>query len=159
MTDRPEPRPEGQLIAAALKAAGISAREAARRADISEVRWRQIVSGVQTVSGQPVPVVGPADTVARMARAVGLTSDAFMDVRDDVMTAMLKDEAAEAERRGRAYVADADEAYTRLRRKLGLLSPRQIELLEQVAEEFARTDSEPDAAGLPENRNGAATAS
>ncbi|MFY9889494.1 MAG: helix-turn-helix transcriptional regulator, partial [Streptosporangiaceae bacterium] len=65
MADRPEPPPWGTLIAAALRRAGLSAREAARRAGISEGRWRQITGGYQVVSpGVYAPVRGPAGTVA-----------------------------------------------------------------------------------------------
>jgi hypothetical protein len=52
----------------------MSAREAARRAGISEGRWRQITGGYQVVSaGVYAPVRGPAATVARMAAVVGVT--------------------------------------------------------------------------------------
>lgn len=37
---------------------------------MSEARWRQIVSGYQMVSGHPVPVTAPAETIARMAQAL-----------------------------------------------------------------------------------------
>ncbi|MEC3994965.1 helix-turn-helix transcriptional regulator [Actinacidiphila sp. DG2A-62] len=73
MTSLPTQRPEGALIQSAQRTLGISAAEAARRAGISPSRWRQIVLGYQTVSGIATPVTGPDATVARMARAVGLT--------------------------------------------------------------------------------------
>ncbi len=50
MPTRPAPPPWGALITAALRQAGLSAREAARRAGLSEGRWRQITSGYQVVS-------------------------------------------------------------------------------------------------------------
>ncbi|MFF5045594.1 helix-turn-helix domain-containing protein [[Kitasatospora] papulosa] len=61
------------MIASALKKSGLSARKAARQADLSDARWRQIVSGYQSVSGSPAPVRAPADTLARMAQVVGVT--------------------------------------------------------------------------------------
>jgi transcriptional regulator with XRE-family HTH domain len=74
MPDRPEPPPWGALITDSLRQAGLSAREAARRAGISEGRWRQITSGYQVVSaGVYAPVRGPAATLARMAAVVGVT--------------------------------------------------------------------------------------
>ena len=74
MPTRPAPPPWGALITAALRAAGLSAREAARRAGISEGRWRQITSGYQVVSaGIYAPVRGPAATLARMAAVAGVT--------------------------------------------------------------------------------------
>lgn len=79
MTDQPTQPPEGRLIAAALKRSGLSARAAAQRAGISDARWRQIVSGYQTVSGTRVPVRAPADTLARMAQVVGVTAEQLAD--------------------------------------------------------------------------------
>jgi len=76
MPDRPEPPPWGMAITAARKRAGLSAREAARRAGISEGRWRQITGGYQVVSPQVYAQVhGPAATVARMAAVVGITPE------------------------------------------------------------------------------------
>lgn len=76
MSERPEPPPEARLIAATLKRAHMSVREAARRAGISEGRWRQIMNGYQTVSaGVHIPVIGPAETVARMAQVAKVRPD------------------------------------------------------------------------------------
>lgn len=68
-------RPEGALIEKALRMKGLSARQAATDAGMSDARWRQIVSGYQSISGQLVPVVGPDETIARMARVVDVTPD------------------------------------------------------------------------------------
>jgi hypothetical protein len=74
MTERPAPPPWGALITAALASEGISAREAARRAGLSEGRWRQITGGYQVVSpGIYAEVRGPASTLARMAAVAGVT--------------------------------------------------------------------------------------
>ena len=74
MTERPSPPPWGVLLIKALADARLSAREAARRAGISEGRWRQIASGYQVVSpGVYAPVHGPAQTLARMAAVAGVT--------------------------------------------------------------------------------------
>ena len=74
MSDRPVPPPWGALLTKALAKAKLSAREAARRAGISEGRWRQIAGGYQVVSaGVYAPVHGPARTLARMAAVVGVT--------------------------------------------------------------------------------------
>lgn len=46
-------------------------REAARRADISESRWRQVEAGVQKMAGGiEVPVHPRAETLANMSRAI-----------------------------------------------------------------------------------------
>src|ERR1700683_5862616 len=72
MAERPSPPPWGVLLTRALADAQLSAREASRRAGISEGRWRQIASGYQVVSpGVYAPVHGPAQTLARMAAVAG----------------------------------------------------------------------------------------
>jgi hypothetical protein len=82
MTASPQPPlppapPESQLIAARRKAMDPppSYRKAAKAAGISPERWRQIETGIARVArGTDVPVSGvPADTIARMAHAVGAT--------------------------------------------------------------------------------------
>lgn len=84
-TQTPEPPPEATLIKEALRRARLSAREAARRAGISETRWRQIANGYQDVGkGMRVPTTGPADTLARMAQVAGVTADQLRQAgRDD----------------------------------------------------------------------------
>lgn len=69
-------RPEGALIERAMRVKGISGRQAASEAGISDARWRQIVNGYMSAgAGQYVSVVGPDDTIARMARVVGVTPE------------------------------------------------------------------------------------
>lgn len=75
VSEKPPQPPEGKLISEAMKRRGMSARAAAQAAGISDTRWRHIVAGYQPVQDLFVPVSGPAETVARMARAVGVTSD------------------------------------------------------------------------------------
>jgi hypothetical protein len=77
METPPAPQPEGLLLESARQAARLSAREAARRAGISEGYWRQVVKGYQSVSGgayAPISDV-PAKTIAKMAVAVGLSPE------------------------------------------------------------------------------------
>lgn len=66
---------EGLLLAESLRRSGLSQRKAAALAGITEGRWRQIVTGFQGVGGVRAPVTGPADTLARMALAVGVDAD------------------------------------------------------------------------------------
>jgi hypothetical protein len=81
MDERPEQRPEGRLLEAALKDSGLSIREASRRAGISYGRWRQVTSGVQNVSpGSYGRVVAPARTLARMASVIGVTPEQFEQI-------------------------------------------------------------------------------
>jgi len=76
MQERPEPPPEGKLIAAAADRMSLSIREAARRAGISYGRWRQIVTGYQNVSpGNIAAVRAPARTLAKMAAVTGITPE------------------------------------------------------------------------------------
>lgn len=73
-------RPEGALIENALRLKGVSGRHAASEAGISDARWRQIVNGYMSAGGgQAVAVVGPADTLARMARVAGVSADQLRD--------------------------------------------------------------------------------
>jgi len=92
MVDRPDPPAWGVLIAAALRDAGMSAREAARLADISEGRWRQIAGGYQVVSpGVYAQVRGPAATLAKMATVAGVTPEQLTAAgRDDAARVMLR---------------------------------------------------------------------
>lgn len=85
MSERPEQRPEGRLIAVALKRSPLSARKAAEQAGMSEGHWRAIVSGSRSVGRDMwVPVRGPAETLARMAKAVGVTPEQLLEAgRDD----------------------------------------------------------------------------
>lgn len=80
MDERPAPPPEGRLISAALKRAKLSARKAADLAGMSEGRWRQIASGYQSVGGTRVPVHARAETLARMAQAVGVAPGQLEEV-------------------------------------------------------------------------------
>jgi hypothetical protein len=97
MNMRPDPPPEGKLIADAADNLSLSIREAARRAGISYGRWRQIVTGYQNVSpGEYAAVRAPARTVARMAKVVGVTPSQLEEAgradAADILRAILKDE-------------------------------------------------------------------
>ncbi|MEU0276067.1 hypothetical protein [Streptomyces sp. NPDC006307] len=62
----------------------MSARSAASQAGLSDARWRQIVSGYQSVSGAYVPVRAPAETLARMAQVVGVSAEELAEAgRED----------------------------------------------------------------------------
>lgn len=78
MTDRPEQRPEGRLIELALKRSRprLSGRKAADAAGMSEGHWRAIISGSRSIAKDTwVPVRAPAETLAQMARVVGVTPE------------------------------------------------------------------------------------
>jgi transcriptional regulator with XRE-family HTH domain len=65
----------GDVLERAREALGLSKREAARQAGISEGRWRQVVSGYQRQGDVMVPVNPRRATVVGMARAVGVPED------------------------------------------------------------------------------------
>jgi transcriptional regulator with XRE-family HTH domain len=115
MNERPDPPAWGALITAALASEGISAREAARRAGMSEGRWRQITAGYQVVSpGVYAQVHGPAGTLARMAAVVGVTPDQLKAAgRDDAATVLagqLERRPADDEMLERIKAMDTDQA-------------------------------------------------
>jgi hypothetical protein len=115
MVARPEPPPWGILISAALVRAGLSAREAARRARLSEGRWRQITAGYQVVRpGVYEPVRGPAATLARMAAVAGVTPEQLREAgRDDAAQLLASQQESwptVEELRSRIWAMDADQA-------------------------------------------------
>jgi transcriptional regulator with XRE-family HTH domain len=80
MADKPKQPSEGLLIKNARERANLSVRAAARRASMSEGRWRQIENGYQTpAKGEFYPVRGPDMTVARMARVVDVAPEELAD--------------------------------------------------------------------------------
>lgn len=91
-------RPEGRLIETATSLGPLSTRQASARAGLGTSRWRELVNGYKIVgSGQAVEAVAPADRLARMARAVGVTAEqlrhAGRDDAADVLTMMAGVEA------------------------------------------------------------------
>lgn len=87
--------PEGKLIENAQRRTGLSARKASRAAEMSDTRWRNIVNGYQAIGrGEIIPVVAPADTLARMAYIAGVSAQELADVgRQDAHDALLNLEA------------------------------------------------------------------
>jgi hypothetical protein len=152
MTDRPEPPPWGTLIAAALRSAGISAREAARRAGISEGRWRQISGGYQVVRpGVRTPVRGPAATLAKMAAVVGVTAAELRAAgRDDAAEVLMRQQAADALLQQQGDRLQHEEMLERVR---AMDIDQARELLATIAVQLGISLPEP-AANEPERRYG-----
>ena len=74
MTALPQPPPEAALIRTAREAPPhLPIRQAAHLAGISESRWRQLEAGGKPYRGRWEPEIASAGTLARMARAVGVT--------------------------------------------------------------------------------------
>lgn len=117
-----QPPPESRLLGAARKHLGISMRKAAEWARLSPERWRQIEQGKATVGrGLEIPVTGvPADTIARMARAVDVTPDDLDEAgRHDAAAELRKILAAEPNDTGDA-LDDIQQRLKRLERHIGL---------------------------------------
>lgn len=77
MTDTDEYlRPEGRLFQDELKRQGKSMRELADAIEMSEARVRNIINGYQAVGQkQRIKVIGPEDTLAKMAAALDITPE------------------------------------------------------------------------------------
>ena len=123
MTERPHAPREGELIKDAFDASGLSQREAARRAGISEGWWRQIVAGIQPRSGKPAR--GSDRTLARMARAVAVTPEQLEAAGRAGAAAALRDieaKAVEAERRA-AEFESVEGSQTRVEERWHMLEP------------------------------------
>lgn len=71
----PPARPEGALLRLARQAAGLTIPDAVRLSGVSKARWSTVESGYESRGGVSRPVNAKADTIARMARAVGLTPE------------------------------------------------------------------------------------
>lgn len=69
-----EPSPIAQTIENYRKAEGVSVRSAAKKASLSEGRWRQIAKGYQQATKEVrIPVNAPTETLVRMALALHMT--------------------------------------------------------------------------------------
>lgn len=94
VTEVPEQRPEGALIEGARERMQpkMSGRAAAAAAGISDGRWRQIINGYLSAGqGHYIPVIAPPDTLARMARVVGVSPEQLTEVgREDAAAELLK---------------------------------------------------------------------
>lgn len=88
--------PEGALIRVARRARGLSAKEAAASVPIrlGETRWYHIEAGYE---GKGKPVVAPPDTLAHMAKRVGVSPERLAEVgRSDaaeILREILRQEA------------------------------------------------------------------
>lgn len=67
--------PLGALLEAARERRKLSQNAAAKKAETSGTTWRRVVKGVARFGGMDVPFDGAPDTVARMARVVGVTPE------------------------------------------------------------------------------------
>lgn len=88
-TPPPPPTRWGVLINRALETTGMSIRQAAPLAGISDVRWGQIVRGYQKSGDLYVVAKGSPAALARMAAVVGVTPQQLSDAgRPDAARAL-----------------------------------------------------------------------
>lgn len=73
--ETPKPPPAAVVIRLAREAAGMTIPHSARLASISTARWSQVEAGRENRNGIVRPVTAKAGTLARMARAVGISAE------------------------------------------------------------------------------------
>ena len=73
--EQPPAPPEAALIRLARQASNIRMAQAAEEAGVSLARWSHIENGHEKRQGTIRPVKAKADTLARMARAVGVSPE------------------------------------------------------------------------------------
>lgn len=130
MSPSPAPPDEGAALEAARKKADLSQNEAARRAGMSGTRWRQIVSGVQSSGGSRVPVLGPPDTVAKMAQVVSMTPEDLEATGRTDAARELRDLIAEP-----SIDAEVAELRQEIAQRMAVLPPKRRERLERLIQE------------------------
>lgn len=130
---RPEPPREAALIEAARKRARLTIREAARRAGISDARWRQITSGYESVGkGQYKEVEAPADTLARMAQVLDVTPDQLVKVGREDAAKSLEEITPEPEEPAAPFTPPVEAVYAIL---ASLPPEAQAEVIRRLAKE------------------------
>lgn len=146
MDRRPDRPAHGRLIENAREQIRpkLSQNAAGKAAGMSGNRWRQIVNGVMPSEGIQVTVRGAAETIARMAAAVGVTPEQLAGEGE-------RPDAAEELRRIQQpaqvpeITEDVDELLDldpKLREQFARLSPRQrariLDLYRETQEEHER---------------------
>lgn len=129
MTEQTEPPPWGRLLEDARKAIRpkMGVRAAAENAGISEGRWRQITKGYQATGGGHIPVPGPAETLARMAEAVGVTAEQMEAAsRPDVANEMRTLRSVGVTEQGDLWLDDHSQELSELRDWLETLTEDDV---------------------------------
>ncbi len=133
---RPPQPPVMQLIE--QRRGRLSIRKAATAAGISEARWRQLESGARSTPLGYAAESAPPDTLARMARAAGVTPAELRENGEDGAASILEELIAE-----HAAQADADEeaaaAGARAASEVRGLSARQRAALAAMIADDLRT--------------------
>lgn len=134
-------RPEGRLIEQALKTPPKkSVRKLAGEVGLSEGRARQIINGYQSMGGQIIAIVGPADTVGRLAQAAGVTPEQMRAAgREDAADEMHPLRAVGVTEDGDLWLSDHEEEEAEL---LGWLNTPQSERERPPTRALALWDAE-----------------
>lgn len=108
---RQHQRPEGLLLERAMKGPlKVSGRKLAEMALLSEGRVRQIVNGYKTEAGMTLPIVAPADTLARLGAALELGPEDFERVdRPDVAEILRGEISSGVTEEGDLWLLDENE--------------------------------------------------
>lgn len=150
---------EAELLDEALKRCQprLSARKAAKLAGISEGWWRQITKGFQTRGTGSIPVVAPAETIARMALAVGVSKEELEKVgRGDaaeILPAIREQQSAI----DLTAVSD-DELLAEIRHRMGgqrnaLETTAQSNVPSQAGQTQKSSDNPPKRSPIPKHRD------
>jgi Helix-turn-helix domain len=132
---QPEVPPEGKLLRLAREShqpRKLSAREAARRAGVSESHWRHVENGFEPRGGMRIPVHSAADTLARMALAVSVAPAEMEAVRPDAAR-LMREMAARKEAAPAPGIELSEDDLDRMEKWLGVdLSKTDPELRRAV---------------------------
>lgn len=140
--------PLGELIETARARTKLSQNAAAERAGTSGTTWRRVVKGLARFGGHDVPHDGAADTVARMARIVGLTPEQLEEHGRPDAAAELRDILRAVAAASEPSVADLAERLTELERanaeqaRVNAETARVNEETRRQLEETARRNAE-----------------
>lgn len=146
MTPQPDERPPVmQAIADRRAQRGLSIRQAALLADMSEARWRQLERAYRATPIGRAPETASETNIARMACVTGLPADELRELGHPGAAKLLEERAGEWRDHADAVVAgaaarDAARAAARL---MGSLSPRQRAALEAKFADDLRELREP----------------
>ncbi|KMV17646.1 hypothetical protein ACT17_15325 [Mycolicibacterium conceptionense] len=146
--NRPDAPAEGKLIESLRKdiKPPLTLKAAAAEIGISDRRWRQIETGYKLEGGAPIPVHAPADTLVRMAKVVGATSEQLLaGGRADAAELLDKGVVASAGVRGSGgkRTAAADGAFTADEKSMVASVAVQEQRIAMRVAALAETESDP----------------
>ena len=162
-----EPSRIARIIEAHREAEGVSVRSAAKKAGLSEGRWRQIAKGYQQATRDVrVPVNAPVETLVRMALALHMTTYDFARAVDDseegqavakfrtaLAAALPKPEGSPmfgGSYEDPAYLGNIEEWVSELQTRIEMLEERLARVEPDAETDFDVEDSDPDYSQMSE---------